>query len=292
MKFLNTIFFSMTLLLSSLGFAKTGILILAHGVSSHDSDHMPGHGHHMPQTDPWEETVLSMVQEVREKTQVPVALSFGMWDQKNFQKGIDQLVKQDVDDLRVVPLFVSSHSDVIRAQHYMFGLREKNPLPFPIGRLTIPEQIKTLSVKSPLGQSPELTRILEKRALELSLRPESEELILVAHGPVADSDDQLWLQDLQYHADHISLKMAKHVLTVRDDADEDVRNEMTARFRNLILDITKRGKTPLILPVLIAQGGIDKGILKRLEGLQFIYKGHMLAPDEELVNWIIRSAGF
>lgn len=260
-----------------------GVLILAHGT---------GHDHHgfLATGGTWEETILRTIKEVEGRTRMPMEVAFGMWSKGNFQKGVERLAARGATDLRVVPLFVSSHSDVIRAQRYQFHLTDKNPLPFDPGRVRIPPTISNVTMSGALDAAAELSAILEARARELVAAPETGELILVAHGPVSDEDDALWLADLRAHADRIAIDLPKHVLTVRDDAEPPVRDEMTRRLRALVAGIHERGRGPLILPVLLAPGGIEGGLRERLKGLEYGYVGHMIAPDPLLGDWILRKS--
>lgn len=268
-----------------------GILVLAHGVAGHSGGHGGGHGgHHPPHEGPWERTVRALVAEASSRAAFPVDLAFGMWERASFQAGVDRLAARGVTELRVVPLFISSHSMVIRAQHYLFGLLEENPLWFDPGKVSIPPTIKALTFSSALDDSRELSEDLQRRALELTEVPAREELVLVAHGPVSDEDDELWLRDLRIHASRIGTGQPIHVITLRDDAPSEVRDEMTRRLREIVTGITLRGHVALVLPVLLAPGGIEEGLLERLTGLSYRYRGRMLAPDPGLVNWIIRMA--
>jgi hypothetical protein len=51
------------------------------------------------------------------------------------------------------------------------------------------------------------------------------------------------------------------------------------------------GKRPLVVPLLISFGGIEAGIRKRLEGLQYEMSPRALLPDNRLVQWILMQAG-
>jgi sirohydrochlorin ferrochelatase len=297
---MKTLILILALVSSQLSFASVegrGVLILAHGVTSHGEhdDHGGGHDHHhpphapRPKIDPWEESVREIARNIASRLQEPVELAFGMWNRKNFQAGVDRLVSRGVTELRVVPLFISSHSDVIRAQHYQFHLTETNPLPFDIGRVTLPARMK-VSFSTALDDAPELSAILRDRARELCRDASREELILVAHGPTSEEDDQKWLETLRAHGERLGADQPVHVITVRDDAEESDQAEMTRRLRAIVEGITSRGKTACVLPVLMAAGGIEKGILERLQGLEFRYIGKMLAPDPRLADWAARVA--
>jgi hypothetical protein len=149
-----------------------------------------------------------------------------------------------------------------------------------------------------MDQDIELTAVLAKRSQELSANPQKEEVILVAHGPVQQKDDDIWLRDLAVHGERIQGDRLKtqshffgiHAFTLKDDAPPEERDQRTKELRELVSQINARGNRPLILPVLVASGGIENGLLRRLEGLSFHYLGHMLAPDPELVQWIISRA--
>jgi len=270
--------------------AKTGILVLAHGVSSH-------HGGHHPQgDDPWELTVRETVRTAKSRIPYPVELAFGMWSQKNFQTGVDALVAQGICRLVIVPFFVSSHSVVINTQRYQFHLTEENPLPFDPGRIRIPGSVRETKFQSALDDHVLLSEVLRDRLRGLSTTPENDEAIFVAHGPVSEEDDRLWLKDLAVHARRIcdSQGMAAscniHPFTLQDDALPPIRHWKTLMLRQLVGEITARGHNPVIVPVLLAPGGIEKGLIERLQGLTYRYNGRMLAPDPRLADWLVERS--
>lgn len=265
--------------------ATRGVLVIAHGKGDH------GHGIPAPEG-PWEKAVREAVESASQKLQEPVDLAFGMWSRSSFEKGVQRLEQRGATEIRVIPLFISSHSDVIRAQHYQFGLRPENPLPFEPGKIRLPSSITQVSFSPCLDDSAELGQILVARARELIQNPSAEEMILVAHGPLTDEDEELWFKDLSVHSQRITQAhgIPASALTVRDDAEEDIRNEMTRRLRAKVEAIRAQGKTALILPVLLAPGGIEAGILERLSGLSYRYSGHMISPDPLLSDWIVRMA--
>lgn len=280
---------------------KKGILVLAHGKASHrhgDHDH-ENHLNSMPidinsNTTPkvdWEDTVLNLTVEASTKIPYPLEVAFGMWDHDNFQKAVTHLGHQKVCFLEIIPLFISDHSDVIRAQKYQFHLSETNPLPFELKRVELPSSIQMVRYQSALNDDQTLSQIIQKRALEMSQNSQQEELILVAHGPNGDEDDLLWLRDLNTHSNRIQIPFSKiHVVTLRDDAPEPIQEKKTQELRGYVQGALSQGKTPLLLPVLIAPGGIEDGIKERLQSLQYRFSNHMIAPDPLLIEWLIERA--
>ncbi len=274
---------------------SVGYLLIAHG-STHNHGGSHGHHSHGDVTQrPWEKSVLETVKDVKKETGVALEVAFGMWDTHSFQTAVDKLITHGVKRVHIIPLFVSSHSIVIRAQKYQFGVLPEPPVELKgLQKVQLPEGVDLVYGK-PLDDSPRLTSILTRRAQSLSDNPAQETLILVAHGPVEDVDNKEWVKTLQAHSVQIQNSMANQgrrfakveVLTLRDDASKAVQQKATKEFRGLVQQAIKENKTPLILPVLIAKGGIEKRLLQRLDGLTFTYKGEMIAPDKELARWII-----
>src|SRR5699024_4414170 len=100
---------------SSSGFAQdTGVLILAHGGSEE-----------------WNDAVIEAAEPLKEKYKVEVA--FGMANYVSMYHGIKALEKQGVSTIAVVPLFISSHSLIIRQTEYLLGKRDTlNERPMPL----------------------------------------------------------------------------------------------------------------------------------------------------------------
>ena len=79
-------------------------------------------------------------------------------------------------------------------------------------------------------------------------------------------------------------------LTVRDDAEEPVRNAATRELRARVQRLNAEGKTVLITPLLLSYGGIERGIRKRLEGLQYKMPSQALLPDARIAAWVLAMA--
>jgi sirohydrochlorin ferrochelatase len=164
-----------------------------------------------------------------------------------------------------------------------------------------PAQDNTARVNSPvpirmtgaLGRHRLVGEILATRAQSISKDAPNEAVILVAHGPVRDDENNRWVEDM------LSLAQGIHgatpfasvdALTVRDDAEKPVRDAATAELRALVEKRTSEKKRVLLVPVLMSYGGIEQGIKKRLEGLDYTLPDHGLMPDDRLVTWVLEMA--
>jgi sirohydrochlorin ferrochelatase len=164
-----------------------------------------------------------------------------------------------------------------------------------------PAQDNTARVNSPvpirmtgaLGRHRLVAEILAARASSISKDAANEAVILVAHGPGEDDENKRWVEDLLALAAgiHGSAPFASvDALTVRDDAEKPVRDAATAELRALVEKRTSEKKRVLLVPVLMSYGGIEKGIQKRLEGLDYTMPDHGLMPDDRLVAWVLEMA--
>lgn len=188
------------------GATKTGILLLAHG---------GGRG--------WNAEVSKLAAVVNQTA--PAEVAFGMASKRTMQEAIDRLVARGVQEIIAVPLFISSHSSVITSTEYLLGRISVAPPDLAIFagmdhshsgsgdrstmagaesmRMETSFDPKT-PVKSPvpvrmtaaLDRHPLVADILLSRAQSISREPAREVVILVAHGPVPDDDNAMWLADM------------------------------------------------------------------------------------------------
>ncbi len=276
---------------------KTGILLLAHGGRQN-----------------WNEEVSKLAASVDKSIMIETA--FGMATKRNIQNAVDKLIARGAERIVAVPLFVSSNSSVVTSTEYLLGRRAEAPSDLAIfakmdhgsdghsshgahGAAEASHDPMT-PVKSsvPILMSPALNdhdivaQILTSRATALSLQPKAEVVILVAHGPVSDETNRLWLADMASLANNMRSSSAfKRIeyLTVRDDAPEPIRSKATEELRAVVKRAHDEKSKVLIVPLLISYGGIEEGIKKRLDGLEYTMAKQALLPDERLIQWVLSS---
>jgi hypothetical protein len=277
---------------------KTGVLVLAHGGQ--------------PQ---WNDRVLDVVKRV--DAQHPAEVAFGMATRANIQSAVDRLTARGATEIIAVPLFVSSHSSVITSTEYLLGLRAVAPKDLaifakmshashgapaaedhsahgmPAADPASPiKTAATIRMTPAFNRHPLIGAIAADRAKSISKTPESEAVILVAHGPVPEEDNRKWLDDMSVLAAHVRSSApfaAVEYMTVRDDAGPAIRDAATKELREKVEAHHKAGRKVLIVPHLMSFGGIEKGLLKRLEGLDYTMTTQALMPDDRVVDWVIQS---
>lgn len=282
--------------------ADSGILLLAHGGSPE-----------------WNTRVMDLVMQI-DRTR-PTEVAFGMATRANIQAAVDRLVARGVTEIVAVPLFVSSWSSVITSTEYLLGLRTEAPaalamfakMHHPQSASTSPSDATpagheahatadaTSPVKSPvpirmtpaLNDHPIVAEILTTRATSIGRNPAEESLVIVAHGPNDEDDNRRWLADMASLAERIAgaAKFASiDYLTLRDDAPKPVRDAATVELRQLVSRRAQEGKRVLVIPLLLSFGGVERGLVQRLDGLTYTLSDAGLMPDARLETWVLAMA--
>jgi sirohydrochlorin ferrochelatase len=279
--------------------SKPGILLLAHGGS-----------------EAWNENVRALAARVNQDQ--PVEIAFGMATRANIQRAVDTLAARGVDRIVAVPLFVSSHSSVVTSTEFLLGLRPDAPADLAaFARMTHGSHgggaangghdhggasadgtqpvTKALPIRmtGALDAHPIVASILVDRARGISTDPSREAVVLVAHGPVRDAENDKWLANMRVLASAVQQSGAYasvDCLTVRDDAPPAIKEAATAELRALVAKRREAGSRVLVVPVLLSFGGIEQGIRKRLDGLDYTMAAQAIMPDDRLANWIKEQA--
>lgn len=155
-----------------------------------------------------------------------------------------------------------------------------------------------IAVRVPLRMTPAFNRhplvaaIATDRARSISTDPAREAVVLVAHGPVPDDDNRKWLADMAVLAEGVRAAVpfaAVDVITVRDDAGPAMREAATRELRALVSTHVAAGRRVLVVPHLMSFGGIEQGVRKRLEGLDYTMTSQALLPDPRVADWVRAS---
>jgi sirohydrochlorin ferrochelatase len=278
---------------------KSGVLLLAHGGSAQ-----------------WNERVADVVKAV--DGSMPTEVAFGMASRASIQAAVDKLAARGVTEIVAVPLFVSSHSSVITSTEFLLGLRKEAPKDLAIfakmnhgshgapatedhsahgAAAADPASPVTTTLKirmtPALNRHPLIGAIVADRARSISTTPEKEAVILVAHGPVPDEDNRRWLDDMGVLAQQTRASApyaSVDYMTVRDDAGPAMREAATKELRDKVQAQLAMGRRVLIVPHLMSFGGIEQGVRKRLEGLEYTMTDKALMPDDRIVQWVMTNA--
>jgi sirohydrochlorin ferrochelatase len=218
-----------------------------------------------------------------------------------------------------VPLFVHSRSEVLDQTRYLLGLSDKpsevlrdalaamakghehmhhgagampqgHAMTFSMDRVRAKEPI---AMAAALDGSPAVAEILARRASALSREPAKETVILVAHGPVDEAANTAWLATMGEQAQRLRKAggfKGVESLTIRDDARPDVKGPALQALRDAVTRASHDGGRAIVVPYLIARGGIESHIVEALKGLDYAWDGKTLCPDPAIGVWAAQAA--
>lgn len=281
--------------------APYGILLLAHGGDAS-----------------WNKEIETLRARVNSK--VPAETALGMADTASLQAAVERLEKRGVARIVAVPLFVQSASEVLDQTRYALGLAEKpseilREAYARIGREHAAhagrggaaaaghghamefstERVKSkhpITMTPALDDAPLVAEILLERAKALSKDASRETVILVAHGPVDENAAPAWKSSLDGLASTVKKRGGfRRVFAVmlRDDAAPPIRAAAVEALRAGVAAGAADGRA-IVVPVLIARGGIEKKIVKDLAGLDYAWDGKTLMPHAGFDAWALERA--
>ncbi len=256
-----------------------GVLVMAHGGPA-----------------AWNESVLGAVQQpLRDKYKLEVA--FGMADAMAIQQGIARLEARGARKIAVIRLFVSGESWYGRTEQIL-GLTAGAPEPpagdhahahhggyHSMGFWRIPTAAAFALSTQGLAEAPEMGAVLGERARALSRTPELEDVLILAHGPGDDAENERWIAHLDARADAVR-KSAPYrrvqVETLREDWPE-TREPAERRIRDFVKRASASGGKAIVIPYRVQGFGPYARVL---DGLDYISDGQGLLPHPNVTMWI------
>lgn len=251
-----------------------GVVLIAHG-----SD------------ETWNARVHAVVEQVRRTLPAEPAFLMGIPDQTP-QQAYDKLVASGVEQVVVVPLFVSSFSAHAEQVRFIGGLRDDYPHAEHMKLTQISGPAAVAGVAGAMDDHPIVADILADRARALSSDPAHEAVVIVAHGPNADDDAVRWHDTIERLGKQILAKVpfaTVDVRLLRDDAPKPVKDKALAELRESVSTLGARQRV-IVIPLLVAPGRVANQIPGVLEGLEFAWEGRTLLPDDRMADWVVAQA--
>jgi hypothetical protein len=265
---------------------KFGVLVMAHGGG--------------PQ---WNKDVLAAVEPLKDDYNIEVA--FGMADAASMQESVRQLEARGARHIGVVRLFISGESFKERTEQILGMIPGAPARPaantdahaghggghgghsMEFWRLDTRASF-ALSEQG-LVEAAEMGNVLATRAQTLSKNPAQEDVLILAHGPGDDAENERWLKQLDARAEVVRKSQPFHsvqVETLREDWP-DKRVEAEKRIRAFVERSAKEGRRALVIPFRVQGFG---PYAKVLEGLEYASDGQGLIPHPSVTEWIEHQA--
>lgn len=262
---------------------RFGVLVMAHGGSPE-----------------WNRSVLDAVAPLRDR--YPVEVAFGMADACSLQEGVRALEAKGVRKVGVVRLFVSGESWYERTEQIL-GLKAGAPPAkahechggdhgashHSMAFFQIETDSSFVLSKEGLSEAPEIGEILAERAAALSRSPEKEDVLVLAHGPGDDAENERWLAYMDARAAEIRKSRPYNtvaVMTLREDWP-DKRKAAEEQIRAFVARSAEEGRSVIVLPFRLSGFGPYAEVLK---GLKYRADQTGFLPHGNITRWITRQA--
>lgn len=256
-----------------------GVLLMAHGGSPE-----------------WNAGVLAAVEPLRDQYTIEVA--FGMADAVTIQEAVRGLEARGISRIGVVRLFISGESWFGRTEQVL-GLRQGAPVRPAATSHTLKAddggssrefwRIETEAsfalTTQGLAEAEEMGAVLADRARTLSHDPQREDVLILAHGPGNDAENQRWIASIDARAKAVRGRLPfrrVRVMTLREDGREK-RSEAEHRIRAFVQKARVDGGTAIVIPFRVQGFGPYAQVL---DGLDYISDGQALIPHPGVTRWI------
>ena len=217
----------------------------------------------------------------------PTAMAAGMsmMMSDHIRWGIKDLEAAGAKQIVVVPIISTRYNTMMRQWEYIFGKQDK-PSYATVARVETDAQIL---IANPPGDDPLVAEILLDHAMEISEDPAKEVVIIAAHGPTFEDDNQKVLKELQNLATIVREDgefADVQALTLQDDAPKEIRDVNVAKLRGLVEGAQADGKQVLVVTNLIGTRTIQAKLRKDLKGLDFKFNKKGIASHSNFMKWM------
>lgn len=259
-----------------------GVLVMAHGGS-----------------DVWNGEVEDALSPLAED--YPLEIAFGMADAASLQEGVSALEAQGAEQIAVVRLFISGESWRERTEQIL-GLAPGAPERMAhdahseegghgghrmeFWRIDT-DAVFAMSAEG-LADAPEMETVLVERARGLSRNPAKESVLILAHGPGDDAENQRWLAKIDARAEAVREALPfreVRVETLREDWPEK-RKAARARIRAFVEEASREDGRAIVIPYRVQGFG---PYAKVLDGLAYEADGKGLVPSPQVELWARRQ---
>ncbi|ADU29153.1 sirohydrochlorin chelatase [Evansella cellulosilytica] len=239
---------------------KKGVLILAHG--SRDKK--------------WVQLIDESVDNI--KTDVPVTIGYlELIEGRSIADGVRRLEQQGVEEILAIPFFVCSGSTHLAEIQYALGviktplLETDLPLIHPKANIVWGEA---------MDYHPFILKVLEERISSLTLEPENERLLLVAHGSNRPDFEPKWEKTLRYMCTYFKEKYRfndSNYGTILPDTITEAAEQLSDNNKHKLV----------VVPVFLSEGYYtSKKIPSKLVEVDHVYDGKTYLPHSAITEWL------
>ena len=214
-----------------------------------------------------------------------IAPGMSMMMSDHIQWGIKDLEAAGAKTIVVVPVVSTRYNTMMRQWEYIFGEQDE-PTYATVPRVESNAQIL---IAEPPGDDPLIAEIMLDFALQISQDPANEVVIIAAHGPTFEFDNEKVLEELNNLAQIVDEDgdfAAVKAITLQDDAPPEIRDRNVAKLRAMVEGANADGKQVLVVTNLIGTRTIQSKLRADLEGLDYKFNKNGIVKHTNFMKWM------
>ena len=255
--------------------ADFGVLVMAHGGSK-----------------TWNQGVINAVAPLTKSYKIEIA--FGMADATSIQQAVTKLEAQGVTKIAVVRMFISGESWLARTEKIL-GIKAGAPAKptsnhsahkgHNMAFWQIDSNAQFVISQQGLSEATEMNEILLYRAQQLSENSPQESVLILAHGPADDDENQRWIANINERTSDMKAALNFNrvsVQTLREDWTGK-RQAAEQRIRAFVKQANEQNRTAIVVPFRVQGFGPYAEVL---EGLEYQANEIGLIPHPNVTKWL------
>lgn len=213
---------------------------------------------------------------------IPVVSSFlEIVEGRLIQDGIDELERQGVTDMLVIPLFISSGSTHVDEIGQAFGEPWVSELEGDLGTFRVHAKVR---YGRPIDDDPEIAELLAGNIAELSKEPGKEALLLIGHGSKEKVFHERWQAGLTLLGERLralgGYARAESAMLLPDQAAAKLKAMQAEHPEEAVI----------VVPLFLSRGYFTNHVVpSRLAGLVYRYNGQAMLPHPAVQRWLVRQ---
>jgi sirohydrochlorin ferrochelatase len=235
----------------------------------------------------WNDTVIKLVSAV--KSPYPLETAFLDYDEeRTLDKAVKRLEAKGVSEVLIVHLSPSSYSNHHEELFYLTGFRKDLGIYTEIAGKPIQSTIRTFAISPCMDTHPLIVEVLRGYAKELSENPSAESLILLAHGPVEEVENIMWIKQLKRIAEELrkTLPFREIVcMTLRNDSADLIQNQAQDDLRETAQRLSTQGKV-LVVTYALGSGMFQEEVKQLLKGIPSVVSQKGIVSHPNAAKWI------
>ena len=216
-----------------------------------------------------------------------LSLGMSMMTSKHIECALSEIRENGAEKIYIVPISSTPHNTLVQQWEYIFGLRNDHAY-----TRVKSFQLDDVVFLDPISDHQIAKKIVLDYAQEISINPKNETVVIIAHGPVGETDNELELELMEnlavYVRDNGKFNDVRP-FTLQDDAPKEIREKNVKEIKQFIKNATLDGKKVLMVSNLMSGKGIQRKINKDFSGLDYKFNSKGFLTHPLFKEWILQS---